>query len=137
MQPRAVLLVNDDPDFLEALSGLLEGEGYPVITATGTSEALERLQYVQPVLILSDHRSPAAEAPPFLSVLHERGLYENVPRLILSAEAPDVVTARLRETAIDAPYLHRLADLPLLLRAVHDAFEVAANDTQSPRRLDA
>jgi CheY-like chemotaxis protein len=137
MQPRAVLLVNDDPDFLEALSGLLEGEGYPVISAQDTGEALERLQYVQPVLIVSDFRAPTSEAPPFLSLLRERGLYDEVPRLILSSESPELVWERMKEASIDAPYLHQLTDLPVLLRAVHDAFEAAANDNESPRGLDA
>jgi CheY-like chemotaxis protein len=137
MQPRAVLLVNDDPDFLEALSGLLEGEGFPVITATETAEALERLQYVQPVLIISDFRPHRSESPSFLSVLNERGLYTDVPRLILSAEAEEVVTERMRAAAVDAPYLRHLTDLPLLLRAVHDAFENVSNDPHASRPLDA
>ena len=129
MQPKAVLLINDEPDFLEAVSAVLAAEGYPVVTAANAVEALEHLQDMQPVLIVAEFRLPDADGFQFLVQLRERGLYEDVPKLILSTEEPAVIEASRRDAAVDAPYLHKLSELPVLLRTVRDAFEVA-----SPRR---
>ena len=54
MEPRKVLVVDDDPDFVEVTRTVLEREGYQVITATNGDEAMDRARKDMPHLILLD-----------------------------------------------------------------------------------
>jgi two-component system, OmpR family, response regulator len=121
MQDRAVLLVNDDPDFREAIRLMLEAEGLHVVTASNPADAMERAKTIQPVLIMTAFQMPAGDGVTFLSTLRERGLYEDVPKVIFSSEDPAVVKARMHEAAVDAPLLYKLSDIGLLLKTVREA----------------
>jgi two-component system, chemotaxis family, chemotaxis protein CheY len=57
LQP-LVLVVDDDPDILEALSEILESEGYGVRKARNGQEALDRLNGIPPGLVLLDLMMP-------------------------------------------------------------------------------
>jgi len=58
MSDKTVLLVDDAVDFLDALQRSLELDGYDVIKAQTADEALQRLETVQPVCLIVDHRLP-------------------------------------------------------------------------------
>jgi two-component system alkaline phosphatase synthesis response regulator PhoP len=49
-----ILVVDDDPDFVEVARTVLEREGYKVITATNGTDALERARRDHPQLVLLD-----------------------------------------------------------------------------------
>lgn len=49
-----VLVVDDDPDFVSAVTALLESEGYAVSTATSGREALKVLAEERPALVVLD-----------------------------------------------------------------------------------
>jgi CheY-like chemotaxis protein len=49
-----ILVVDDDPDFVEIASTVLESEGYKVIAATNGTRALERIRAEHPLLVLLD-----------------------------------------------------------------------------------
>jgi len=49
-----ILVVDDDPDFVEVTRTVLEKSDYEVITATNGEEALEKAQQEHPDLILLD-----------------------------------------------------------------------------------
>lgn len=51
---KLILIVDDDPSFLEATSGVLEGCGYQVATALNPEECFQRLEAVLPDLIILD-----------------------------------------------------------------------------------
>jgi CheY-like chemotaxis protein len=56
---RTILIVEDDPDAVEANRILLEGEGYHTISATDPCSALERMRSERPDLILLDVMMPS------------------------------------------------------------------------------
>jgi diguanylate cyclase (GGDEF)-like protein/PAS domain S-box-containing protein len=56
--PPAILVVDDNPANLGLLVDHLEGHGYEVRVALGGQEALDRVQYAQPDLILLDVMMP-------------------------------------------------------------------------------
>jgi two-component system alkaline phosphatase synthesis response regulator PhoP len=66
MQPRAcppptvgpVLLIDDEPYILRALSFLLSREGYTVLTAENGEEGLERIREAHPPLVFLDIMMP-------------------------------------------------------------------------------
>ena len=49
-----ILIVDDDPDFVEATRIVLEGEGYAVISAADGDESLEVIRAEKPDLIILD-----------------------------------------------------------------------------------
>jgi len=62
-----ILVVDDDPDFLEATRMVLEPAGHEVITATDGDEGLERSQQEEPDLVHCAGRTqhePAHEPGP-------------------------------------------------------------------------
>ncbi|HEY6898634.1 MAG TPA: EAL domain-containing protein [Rhodocyclaceae bacterium] len=77
-----LLLVDDEPNIINALKRLLRREGYRILTANGGNEALELLAVNQVHVILSDHRMPGMSGIEFLS--RARDLYPHTRRIILS-----------------------------------------------------
>jgi len=54
-----ILVVDDDPDIVEALTLVLKSESYQVEAATSAEEALEKVTAARPDLILLDVMMPA------------------------------------------------------------------------------
>ena len=53
-KPAKVLVVDDDPGFVKATRSVLESKGYVVESASNRAEAMEKIESVQPDLILLD-----------------------------------------------------------------------------------
>jgi CheY-like chemotaxis protein len=54
MNPKKILVVDDDPDFVLAVRMILEGEGYQVEEAGNGAEALAKMRADLPDLVLMD-----------------------------------------------------------------------------------
>ena len=59
-----VLVVDDDPDILEAICDILGNEGYRIARARHGLEALERLKEERPAVILLDLIPRVLPPPP-------------------------------------------------------------------------
>lgn len=57
-QPSRVLLVDDEPQILTALTRLLRKDGYTIDTATGGRAAVERMREQEYAVVVSDQRMP-------------------------------------------------------------------------------
>jgi len=117
MAPPTVLVVDDDPDILDALSEILEAEGYEVTRARNGQEALERLEPMPPKLILLDLMMPVMDGWEFARRMRQKGSpVSEVPIIVLSADRN--VGARAREIGavghLAKPF--ELADLLGLVR---------------------
>src|SRR5512140_558532 len=53
-QKKKVLIIDDDPDYVEAISALLSASGYEVSRAADGTEGLHMAKALQPDLILLD-----------------------------------------------------------------------------------
>jgi len=49
-----IMLVDDDPDFLEVNRAVLEANGYTVVCATGAGDAMEKMAGKRPDLLITD-----------------------------------------------------------------------------------
>lgn len=58
MNPKKILLVDDEQDILEILTYNLEKEGYEIYTASNGEEAIEKAKEIAPDLILLDIMMP-------------------------------------------------------------------------------
>jgi signal transduction histidine kinase/CheY-like chemotaxis protein len=81
-----VLVVDDDAGIRLLLRRILEAEGYEVIEAENGLAALARLGERAPGAILLDLMMPQMDGFEFLSALHEREAWRQVPVVIITAK---------------------------------------------------
>jgi CheY-like chemotaxis protein len=81
-----VLVVDDDPDILDAICDILEGEGYRVARARHGLEALARVSEEEPSLILLDLMMPVMDGLTFAQALRQRRLERSIPIVVISAD---------------------------------------------------
>jgi CheY-like chemotaxis protein len=112
---RAVLVVDDDPFIVEALSELLRDEGYAVRTATNGLEALESLTDRCPDVILLDLMMPVMDGWEFARERRSRDLCQAARLVVLTAAADPATKAT--EVGADA-YLAKPYSAEQLLRVV-------------------
>jgi CheY-like chemotaxis protein len=84
LKPR-LLLVDDDEDFLFLARTTLE-RPYEVVTAHNGMDALAKLEYVQPDLILLDAMMPKLSGYQLLDILHQSTEVRDIPVLFMSAK---------------------------------------------------
>ena len=121
-QSAVILVVDDDPDILDALCDILEVEGFTLRRARNGKEALAGLEPL-PDIILLDLMMPVMDGPAFV-----RHLKENLPRalhvpiIVLSADRH--VSARSRELGA-VGFLSKPFELTALLSMVEGALATA------------
>lgn len=81
----SILVIDDDPDILEALSEILESEGFGIHQARNGLEALEALEPLRPDLILLDLMMPVMDGWEFQRQLRNSPSLSGVPIIVISA----------------------------------------------------
>ena len=115
---RRVLVVDDDPDILDALSEILEVEGYRVQRARNGREALQRLEQGLPDLVLLDLMMPVMDGWEFARSLDPGA---RPPIIVLSADRN--VSAKAKEIGA-LGWLAKPFELSELLAAVRSVVPV-------------
>ena len=105
MQKQAkILVVDDDPDIVEAISAVLEAHSHQVITARDGVEGLDKLKEERPDLLILDLLMPRMDGFAVLRELQDprRSRYSNIPILILTSIREDVSRRRYElETGLE------------------------------------
>lgn len=119
MKKNTVLLVEDDPDILEAVSDLLREEGYQVLTATDGRKALDQLEspvHQEIALVLLDLMLPTMSGHEFLRELKKDPSrpWARIPIVVTSAAGSE---AERTASLVDG-YVKKPIDLEMLLRVV-------------------
>ena len=83
-----ILVVDDNKDAVEALSSLLEMEGFAVVTARNGLHALDQLKNDEISVILLDLWMPVMNGSEFLCEKARNGSIANIPVIVLSANPP-------------------------------------------------
>jgi DNA-binding response OmpR family regulator len=65
----AVLVIDDDPDLLDAISLVLREEGHQVLTASTDSDAVALARTHEPLVTLVDYRMPGVDARKLIALL--------------------------------------------------------------------
>jgi two-component system chemotaxis response regulator CheY len=86
MNSPLVLVVDDDPDILDAICDILEGEGYRVARARHGVEALQRVEQETPAIILLDLMMPVMDGLAFAQALRQRQVSPHIPIVVISAD---------------------------------------------------
>ena len=85
--PEKILVVDDDPDILDAVSMILESQGYQVVTARNGVEGLANLKAEMPNLMILDLLMPKMDGFAVLKELQDPrwSKYRDIPILILTS----------------------------------------------------
>jgi CheY-like chemotaxis protein len=111
-----ILVVDDDPEVLTALSETLQAEGYAVRGARDGIEALEVIRECRPELIITDLLMPTMTGFELLGALHDDPELATIPTLIITAaRGPEAAQPARGAQAIFPKPL----DLDRLLRAIN------------------
>ena len=112
-----VLVVEDEPSYVEALSIGLAKEGFRVEVATDGAEALRRFDEVNPDIVLLDVMLPHVSG---VDVCRQLRKYSQVPIIMVTAKAAEIDTVVGLEVGADdyvtKPY--RMRELVARMRAV-------------------
>jgi len=89
MNRKKILIIDDDPSFLEICSAILEESDYQVETASSSKEGLEKLVSQRPDLLLLDIMMAAMdEGLNFATSMKQSEHLSKIPIMIVSAQ-PD------------------------------------------------
>jgi len=117
MADARVMVVEDEPSFVEALSLGLEREGFDVEVAVDGAEALERFDEINPDLVLLDVMLPKVSGVDVCRQLRKKS---QVPIIMVTAKSAEIDTVVGLEVGADdyvaKPY--RLRELIARMRAV-------------------
>jgi len=85
--PNKILVVDDDPDILDAVSMILESQDYEVVTARDGEEGLAKLKAEMPDLMILDLLMPKMDGFAVCKELQDPrwAKYRNIPILILTS----------------------------------------------------
>jgi DNA-binding response OmpR family regulator len=133
MQTRAkILVVDDDPDILMAISAVLEAHTHQVVTACDGEEGLVKLKEERPDLMILDLLMPKMDGFAVLKELQDprRSKYSNIPVLILTSVREDVSRRRYElETGLELnveDYVEKPIDPHALVERVEKLLEKRA-----------
>jgi two-component system, chemotaxis family, chemotaxis protein CheY len=116
MSTPLVLVVDDDPDILDAICDILETEGYRVARARHGLEALDQITTEVPAIILLDLMMPVMDGPAFAQALRDRQLGARIPIVVISADGNPQKAAAVGATG----FLAKPFDIDALLAQVSD-----------------
>ncbi len=82
---KTILLVDDEPAWLEAMQMVLKEEGYKAVAVTSGEEALRRLQTQKPDLIMTDVRMPVMNGFDLYERIKENPKLATIPIVFMSS----------------------------------------------------
>jgi two-component system alkaline phosphatase synthesis response regulator PhoP len=91
---KKVLIVDDDPDLVEAVSTILESKGYAVAKAYGGVEGLKKARTENPDLIVLDVMMPDKDGYEVCKELKADKKYHAIPILLLTAVVSHIPTTK-------------------------------------------
>ena len=82
---KKILIIEDEPDVIEVMRGLLQGKPYEVDAALGGEEGINKIKKQKPDLILLDIRMPNVSGRAILDLMKREKI--NIPVIVVTAVA--------------------------------------------------
>ena len=141
-----IMVVDDQPDFVEGVKLILEVEGYQVWTASNGREALDRLEIVAeerakglvgalPDLILADIMMPVMDGYVLYEHTQEHAALENIPFVFLTAKTGAGDLQYGKELGVE-DYLRKPCSPDVLLASVRGQLMSKKPAFEQPQFLD-
>ena len=96
---KKILIVDDDPDLVEAVRMILESKKYNVVAAYGGLEGLEKARTENPDLIVLDVMMPDKDGYVVCKELKADAQLSKIPVLLLTAVVSKISTTRYTQQA--------------------------------------
>ncbi|WP_137899838.1 MULTISPECIES: response regulator [Sphingomonas] len=94
--PSTIMTVDDSPSMRMLLRAALTDLGYEVLEAEDGVQALERLDGVEPDLLITDINMPRLDGFGLIEKVREQDRHRNLPILVLTTESSDEKKQRAR-----------------------------------------
>jgi two-component system chemotaxis response regulator CheY len=94
--PSTIMTVDDSPSMRMLLRAALTDLGYDVLEAEDGVQALERLDGVEPDLLITDINMPRLDGFGLIEKVREQDRHRNLPILVLTTESSDEKKQRAR-----------------------------------------
>ncbi len=92
--PKKILIVDDDPDFVEAVTMILRPKKFEVVTAYNGREGLEKVKAERPDLIVLDVMMPEKDGYSVCKELKSDPKWNHIPILLLTGVVSHIPTTR-------------------------------------------
>ena len=127
-QPRkTILVVDDEPDTLEMIAGMLQQEGYHVITATTGDNAIELARTHRPFAITLDIIMPEMDGWELLQHLKKDETTRDIPVIVISVSS-DMSTG----TALGAVgFVSKPVEKGLLVKEIRNELKIVLERIQA------
>ncbi len=121
---KLILVVDDDPDLVEAISMKLESENYRVAKAYDGIQAWEKIKEERPDLVILDVMMPRKDGYKVCDEIKNDPEYKNLTVVLLTAVGSAVTstsyTHRDGRTTLADEYIPKPVDLDKLMEIVKD-----------------
>lgn len=87
MEKKRILIVDDEKDFTEIISTLLDFHDFKADTLNDSREVLATLKTVPYDLIVTDLMMPGMDGFQLVALLRDDPLYKSIPVIVLSAKS--------------------------------------------------
>jgi len=95
--PKKILLIDDDPDLVNAVRMILESKNYKVAAAFGGVEGLEKAKSENPDLIVLDVMMPDKDGYTVCKELKSDPRLRRIPVILLTAVVSHISTTRFTQ----------------------------------------
>jgi len=123
-EKKLVLVVDDDPDLVEALSMELESENYGVAKAYDGVEAWDRIKEERPHLVILDVMMPNKNGYQVCDEMKNNSEYSDIPVILLTAVGTAVTSTSYThwdgKKSLADDYIPKPIDLDKLMEVVKD-----------------
>ena len=130
MSKKKILVVDDEPQLVDALKMRLEANSYDVLTAYNGHEGLEKARREKPDLIILDLILPKIDGYKVCRMLKFDNEYKNIPIIILSARAQETDKKMGAEVGADA-YITKPFELEVVLKKIEKLLAGGTLETKS------
>jgi DNA-binding response OmpR family regulator len=117
MEPRKILVVDDEVDLVKTIQFSLETEGYKVFVSYNGEDALHQARKENPDLILLDIMLPKLDGYKVCRLLKFDEKYKHIPILMLTAKTQEKDKTLGMETGADE-YITKPFDIDELMEKV-------------------
>lgn len=119
MTKKTILIIDDEEDFIGALTGPLEAVGYGIISAYDALEGLEKIRSKKPDLIILDLMLPRLDGLQFCALLKKDTRYSGIPVIMLTGRVDEKDMLMGKRVGADA-YLTKPFETEILVAKIKE-----------------
>jgi len=115
---KTILIADDEPDIVETIKFLVEGEGFECLTAFDGEEALKLAKELSPDLVILDVMMPKINGYKVSRLLKFDAKYKHIPILMVTARTQEEDKLIGEETGADV-YITKPFDIEEILEKIN------------------